>query len=223
MQGEGVSSGRACAFLRLGGCNLTCRWCDTPYTWDWKGVGDAGIAYKPADELHALPEQVVVQRLLGLGVDLIVVSGGEPLNQQYRLEPVIRALHDHGIEVEIETNGTVIPSAWMVDSGVRFNVSPKLAHSGVAEHRRIVPDALTALAKVQGTAFKFVCADPADLDEIGHIVDRFSLRNIWIMPLGQTVDEIADRLRRLVDPVVARGWNLTNRMHVLIWGSERGV
>lgn len=165
----------------------------------------------------------VARRLLAFGVGLIVISGGEPLNQQSRLEPVIRALREAGIAVEIETNGTVAPQAALAAAGIRFNVSPKLAHSGIAEKRRIVPAVLGEFTRLPGTAFKFVCATASDLEEVDALVARHSLKNIWIMPRGQSPEEIDEGIRTLADEVVGRKWNLSGRLHVTIWGSKRGV
>ncbi|WP_344573508.1 7-carboxy-7-deazaguanine synthase QueE [Streptomyces lunalinharesii] len=223
MQGEGPSAGQRCAFVRLGGCNLSCRWCDTPYTWDWTGVGDSGVAYDPKRELRPMPWTDVLRALLGFEVPLIVVSGGEPLSQQRRLLPLLRALTDAGHKVEIETNGTVVPQDDLVALGVRFNVSPKLSHSGDPQARRIVPDALRAFAAVPGTAFKFVCRTTNDLDEVALLVDRYGTRPVWIMPEGQVPAEVGQHLSALGDEVVARGWNLTTRLHVAVWGDRRGV
>lgn len=173
--------------------------------------------------MHALTVTEVTERLLSFGVDLIVVSGGEPLSQQDRALPVVRALAEHQVRVEFETNGTVVPSDALVAAGARFNVSPKLAHSGVAEERRIVPEALLQFGQLPGTAFKFVCGDPADLAEVDDLVETFGLSNVWIMPRGQSSEEIDRGMRALADDVIARKWNLSGRLHVNVWGSRRGV
>ncbi|MFC6087710.1 7-carboxy-7-deazaguanine synthase QueE [Saccharothrix lopnurensis] len=221
MQGEGPSLGRRCAFVRLGGCNLSCRWCDTPYTWDWRGVGDTGVAYDPKVELHAMPWRDVLHRLVAYRVGLVVISGGEPLTQQDRLVPLVRALVDSGHGVEFETNGTVAPIPELTGLA-RFTVSPKLAHSGDRRSRRLVPAALAAFAAVPGTAFKFVCRTPADLDEVAAVVDGYGTEPVWIMPEGRTGDEVHRTLGELGDAVIARGWNLTTRLHVSVWGDRRG-
>ncbi|WNI18828.1 7-carboxy-7-deazaguanine synthase QueE [Actinacidiphila sp. ITFR-21] len=222
VQGEGPSAGQRCAFVRLGGCNLSCRWCDTPYTWDWTGVGDSGVAYDPRRELHPLPWREVFGRLLAYRVPMVVVSGGEPLSQQSRLVPLVRALAGTGHRIEIETNGTIAPRPELVGA-VRFNVSPKLAHSGDPQARRLVPGALAALAAAPGTAFKFVCRTAADLDEVASIVERHGIGPVWIMPEGRVPQELDRNLRALADEVVARGWNLTTRLHIAAWGNRRGI
>ncbi|MFI1367055.1 7-carboxy-7-deazaguanine synthase QueE [Streptomyces griseochromogenes] len=223
VQGEGPSAGRRCAFLRLGGCNLSCRWCDTPYTWDWQGVSDTGRAFDPRTELRLRMADDVLDELLAMTVPLIVISGGEPLNQQNRLVPVVRGLRDRGVSIEIETNGTVAPSDELVGLGVRFNVSPKLAHSGDPEHRRISPTALKRLQNTPDVAFKFVCKTSDDLTEVGRLQERFGLEPVWIMPEGKVQQDVTDNLQALADEVVRRGWNLTTRLHVLAWGDQRGV
>ncbi|MEV6833325.1 7-carboxy-7-deazaguanine synthase QueE [Streptomyces sp. NPDC051133] len=223
VQGEGRSMGRRCAFLRLGGCNLSCSWCDTPYTWDWVGAADGGIAHDPRQELHRRPVEDVVEELLAFDTELIVISGGEPLGQQERLIPLVAALTERGKEIEIETNGTHAAHPELVAAGVRFNVSPKLSHSGDPLRRRIVPAALTSLSALPGSTFKFVCQNTRDLDEVAQLVADFDLPSVWIMPIGRTADDVTKHMSELADAVVERGWNLTTRLHTLLWGEKRGV
>ncbi|MEV0680144.1 7-carboxy-7-deazaguanine synthase QueE [Actinosynnema sp. NPDC050436] len=222
MQGEGPSAGRICGFLRLGGCNLSCRWCDTPYTWDWTGISSP-VAHVPADELHPMSADEVAQRLLDMEVDLIILTGGEPLNQQPRLIPVLQRLHDRGVAVEVETNGTRAPRPEVQRLVRRFVVSPKLAHSGDPESRRLVPSALRAFRDSGKADFKFVVQSTDDLDEVATVVARHDLAPVWIMPEGQTADELSQTLGAVADAVVSRRWNLTSRLHVLAWGHSRGV
>ncbi|GGL84881.1 7-carboxy-7-deazaguanine synthase [Streptomyces anthocyanicus] len=223
VQGEGPSSGRRCGFLRLGGCNLSCRWCDTPYTWDWKGVSNLGKAFDPRVELVPRDADEVADELIDMGVGLIVISGGEPLSQQERLLPVLRKLRAAGISMEIETNGTIAPTDAVISTGVRFNVSPKLSHAGDPHDRRIVPDALRELNQTDAVAFKFVCRTADDLDEVQQLDDSLSLRSIWIMPEGNTVHAVNRHLTDLADDIVRRKWNISTRLHVLAWEDKRGV
>ncbi|HWS35800.1 MAG TPA: 7-carboxy-7-deazaguanine synthase QueE [Actinoplanes sp.] len=212
-----------CAFLRLGGCNLSCHWCDTPYTWDWTGKSDSGIAYDPRKELHRTPVGELLDRLLAFPVPLIVISGGEPLSQQRRLVPLVEGLVAAGRRVEFETNGTIAPAPEIRLAGVRFNVSPKLRHGGDPMHKRIKPEALRSLNATPDVAFKFVCQDESDLDEVAVLAEQYGLAPIWIMPKGDDVASVLGGLSALAPAVVERGWNLSSRMHVLVWGGTRGV
>jgi len=223
IQGEGPSTGRRCGFLRLGGCNLSCRWCDTPYTWDWRGTSDEGKAYDPRVELNLRDTDKVADQLLALGVELIVVTGGEPLSQQERLLPVVERLTSADVRVEIETNGTIAPGDRLVAHGARFNVSPKLSHAGGPRHRRVRPEALRHLNETEGVAFKFVCRSTEDLDEVAQLEAELTLNPIWIMPEGRSAAQISHGLGVLADEVVNRGWNLSSRLHILAWNDKRGV
>lgn len=215
-QGEGPSAGRLAMFVRLGRCNLDCSWCDTPYTWDWS-------RYDPARELRERTVDDVVAELEGIGAPLLVVTGGEPLLQQRNLEPLLAAAHERGWRIEIETNGTIAPLpavAALVDG---WNVSPKLANSGVAPRHRERPDALRALVATGRAVGKFVVAGAEDLDEVAGLVAGSGLRDVWIMPEATDAAALAARLAELAPLVLARGWNLSNRLHVQLWGDARGV
>lgn len=221
-QGEGRSLGQRVGFVRLGGCNLDCgqgsgsTWaCDTPYTWDWQ-------RYDPAAELSVRGVDEIVAWVEAMAVDRIVVTGGEPLVQQRRLVALLRAAADRRWAVEIETNGTIAPLPEVVALVAQFNVSPKVRGSGVPAERALRAGALTALRDSGRAVFKFVASDVAELDEIGRVVDQWRLAPVMIMPAGTGPDEILRVSRALADPVLARGWDLTSRLHVLLWGDERG-
>jgi 7-cyano-7-deazaguanosine (preQ0) biosynthesis protein QueE len=213
-QGEGGSLGRRAGFLRLGHCNLTCHWCDTAYTWDWD-------RYEARAELTRMTLPQVADAVRCLGVSLLVVTGGEPLIQQRALSDLFPLLA--GVEIEVETNGTVVPAPGIVDQVARFNVSPKLANAHVRYGKRIRSPALHALSGTGKAVYKFVVRDTGDLQEIDRLVDEFGLAPVYVMPEGTDPAEVTERMRELAGPVLAHGWNLTTRLHVLLWGNRRGV
>ena len=215
VQGEGPSLGRRAAFLRLGRCNLDCKWCDSRFTWDWE-------RYDPAVELHERRADDVVAEIEAMAVDRVVITGGEPLLQQRRLQPFLTAAGERGWAVEIETNGTLAPSAGTTALVEQFNVSPKLANSGVPADRRVVPDALASFVASGKAIFKFVATSLDDLDEVQQLADTHHLTPVWVMPEGTTAEAVLDGGRRLADEVVARGWSFSTRLQVLLWGDERG-
>lgn len=220
-QGEGPSLGRRCAFLRLGGCNLHCSWCDTPYTWDWAGRN--GHPYDARAELTAMTPAEVMDDLASRGVDMLVVSGGEPLLQQVALLPLLSRVRAAGWSVEIETAGTIAPRDALVGLVSQFNVSPKLAHSGNSVGRRYRPDALDALQQSGRAVWKFVVGELGDLAEVDIIVKAHGLSPVYIMPEGTSTADIVRGSREVADAVLARGWQMTTRLHVLLWGGKRGV
>lgn len=227
IQGEGPSTGRLSMFLRLAGCNLTCVYCDTSYTWRW------GQGLNKDDEVHQCTLEYVTGQLVTLAGDLIhrrgtilVCTGGEPLLQDKKLiELVLPFMSEHGWEVEIETNGTRIPNMPPRSFGVstiRFIVSPKLSNSECKPSKRYKPKVLKWF-RDQGATFKFVCQSPKDLGEVQQIVDEIGIRpsQVWIMPEGIDGIKIHDRLQDLVGEVIKRGWNITSRLHTWIWGNAR--
>jgi 7-carboxy-7-deazaguanine synthase len=216
-QGEGPSTGQTALFVRLSRCNLSCLGCDTPYTWDW-------TRFNPQDESRRIGAAEVVAWLLSHPVRLVVITGGEPLLQQAKLVPVVAELTAAGRRVEIETNGTVTPHPDLWEAGASFNVSPKLATFAAEKDSdlRINPDALGAFVRSGQAVFKFVVTCPADLDEIGRLEAAHELRPVWVMPEGTTTGTTVAVMRSVADDVLARGWHLTSRMHVLLWGDTRG-
>lgn len=91
IQGEGFHSGKPAYFIRLGGCDVGCRWCDAKYTWNPK-------VFPPVDV------DVVVERAAACAAQAIVITGGEPL--LYPLEVLTQKLREKGLEIFLETSGT---------------------------------------------------------------------------------------------------------------------
>jgi 7-carboxy-7-deazaguanine synthase len=213
LQGEGPSAGQRAGFVRLGRCSLNCSWCDTPYSWDWK-------RFDPAVELRELAVREVAESVRAMDVPMLVVTGGEPLLQQGAIVELLQLLP--GLAVEVETNGIHVPDPALVEHIDRFNVSPKLANAGIERGRRYKPDVLRTFQATGKAVFKFVVCERPDLDEIDAVVAECGLTDVWVMPEGTDAPALVARARRLADDVVARGWQLTPRLHILLWGNERG-
>jgi 7-carboxy-7-deazaguanine synthase len=216
LQGEGPSAGQLAMFVRLYGCSLSCRWCDTAWTWD-------ATRFNLETEQHPMSVNAVLQELRAKIPGLVVITGGEPLLQQDGLVTLAEGIADAGIakRVEVETSGTVWPSPALTATVTAFNVSPKLAHSGLRRPQRIRPEVLRQFVASGKAVFKFVARDLEDLDEISEIVARCGLAPVWVMPEGCDRTTVLTRMQTLADPVIARGWNLTPRLHVLLWEDQR--
>ena len=229
LQGEGKHIGKQSYFIRLGLCNLDCKWCDTPYTWDWTGKN--GHKYSKAIELRRSTVSELAAKVPAT-CQHVVLTGGEPMLQQTALFELCTLLRDRGHTVEIETNGTIKPKStdWLrnaeqhSDIGVQFNVSPKLGNSGVAWEIAINQEALLEY-KHLGAIFKFVISDANDLAQVALLKAQLQLdeQSIYLMPEGRTQQEILAKLPELFDVCAQEGYVLTPRLHVLAFNDKRGI
>ncbi|MFJ4627162.1 7-carboxy-7-deazaguanine synthase QueE [Streptomyces sp. NPDC088847] len=219
VQGEGPSLGRRASFIRLGGCNLACDWCDTPETWDSE-------RFDLRQTLTRTPVDEIVARALVGAPGLVVITGGEPLLHQKQpgWDLLLVRLAAAGVDIEVETNGTIPPSPFTARKVTRFNVSPKLGHSGDLEAKRINSDAIHHLMWTERAAFKIVCQSAEDVDEAALFACAHNIppRLVWIMPEGVDAAQLRDRLAALAEPSIAAGFNLTTRLHIAVWGTEKG-
>ena len=219
-QGEGVNLGKPCVFVRLAGCNLSCVWCDTPYSWDW-------TRYDKATEVHRQTVVDVADRVRQLAGDTlrhVVISGGEPLLQGQGVSRLMENLRRDHWTSELETAGTVMPpSETLVD---HFTVSPKLANSHQAAHtssRRMNSDVLRYLNNTSSHCFKFVVQHPDDYDEIDALVGEHHLSPVYIMPEGVDGSTLHTTLVAIADGAMKRNYTLTTRLQILTYGQRRAV
>lgn len=232
-QGEGPSLGTPATFVRLMGCNLTCTFCDTPYTWK--------------KDVLAIPELLTADQLLKRiqtkTPRLLVVTGGEPLlhHASSVFWDLISSFNHCGLE--IETNGTIGPSSWAftmtpvlraVVHSVTFNVSPKLVNSikDPSSRKRLpaVPyDEWNSLPSLIGKVrFKFVVGNETDFHEVCLVVsaNRIKPQHVVIMPKGNTVEELLlshSEMTKYSKEASDLGYTLTTRLHTLLFNGERGL
>ena len=218
VQGEGRTAGTASAFVRLATCNLACSWCDTAYTWDWSRFDyDQQVMYIRPEE--------AASRVEALATTNVVITGGEPLLQQAAgLGELASSLSGTGHSIEVETNGTIEPSEQMVASVSRWNVSPKIASSGNPSGRREVPGALTALSALPNADWKFVITGLPDIEDAARMAGRYGVPpgRVVLMPEGAAADVVAERSKWVMEEAALRGFRFSSRLHVLLWGAERG-
>ncbi len=201
IQGESSHVGRPCVFVRLTGCNLRCRWCDSEYTF----TGGEKISIDD-----------IVGRVKEYGCNLVEVTGGEPLAQADSLD-LIRRLCDENLEVLIETSGSI--DITPVDRRAKLILDIKCPGSGeVAKNRWQNLDDLRPHDEI-----KFVIADRADYDWARQVIKDRQLDR-WTVLLSPVWGEMEPKALAewmLSDRVPAR---FQTQLHKHIWGAEaRGV
>jgi organic radical activating enzyme len=209
IQGEGATSGLPAVFVRLQGCSVGCRWCDTKYSWD------------PAAG-HEVTLPALLAEVAAFPCRRIVITGGEPLESPLFV-PLASALVDRGHVVEVETSGTLEPPA-DAPAGMQWNVSVKLSGSGVADDRRINGVAIRAFV-VRHAWWKFVVSEPEEIGEVVQLTERFALPRdrVLLQPEGLRAEDLAARSPWLVEACKTHGFRFSPRLHILIWGARRGV
>jgi len=201
IQGESSHAGRPCAFVRLTGCNLRCRWCDSEYTF-------TGGEKMSIDE--------ILGKIKRYGTNLVEVTGGEPLAQAESLN-LIERLCDEGFEVLIETSGSIDIAP--VDRRATIILDIKCPGSGEVEKNRW--ENLQHLKP--NDEIKFVIADRADYDWARRVIEQRNL-NRWTVLLSPVWGEMD--LQSLAEWMLADGVpaRLQTQLHKHIWGAEaRGV
>jgi 7-carboxy-7-deazaguanine synthase len=219
VQGEGASVGLPSVFVRLSRCNLRCSWCDTPYTWDWD-------RFDRDAETLALDPAAVAARVAEVAgpVTNAVLTGGEPLVQQKPLADLAAHLKKLNFRLEVETNGTLVPSHDLAGWIDQWNVSPKLSGAGMEATEREAPEALAWFAAQPHASFKLVVGSPAEADEALDLIGRYRVprERVILMPEGTDAATLAERGRWLADLCAREGLRLGTRLHVQLWGPERG-
>jgi 7-carboxy-7-deazaguanine synthase len=219
LQGEGPSAGMPVAFMRLSRCNLACTWCDTPYTWRFSG--EQAFDRKAEQVTLELPD--IAQRILALGQNRLVITGGEPMLQAGRLAQLLELLPD--MRVEIETNGTVLPPAQLDVRVDQYNVSPKLAHSGNPAALALIPAMLDHWASEPRAFLKFVVAAPDDVDQVLSLARTHAIpaQRTFLMAEGTDSETLRQRDKWLAPLCLAHGLRLSDRLHIHLYGDTRGT
>ncbi len=223
IQGEGRLAGVPSVFVRLAGCPLRCRWCDTQYAWDYKNARKLSVAG-------------ILAKVNQYPAEHVVITGGEPmllpdLKVNKELMELTTGLRQIGRHITIETAGLVYIPDLPCDL---MSISPKLSNAipkteKLAQiHRRAPRDAavIAELIDHYECQLKFVVESPADMDEIHDVLKQVPViekSRIMLMPQASTRVELIDR-----SPIVAQccketGFSFCNRLQVLIWDNQRGV
>lgn len=224
VQGEGILTGVPSIFIRTSGCNLRCRWCDTPYA-SWKPEGTDIIIEEILTKIQAWP-----------AARHVVLTGGEPMVAR-DINLLISLIRQEGYHLTIETAGTIaLPEAGCDLASLSPKLSNSTPHPGeisdawIARHeqtRRNLPVLRTWLEGARQTQLKFVISNETDLSEAEALAndldDTLAPDQILLMPEGRTMEELRARSAWLVDICKATGYRFCHRLHIELFGNTRGT
>lgn len=218
IQGEGKLAGVPSVFVRTSGCNLRCTWCDTPYA-SWKPEGQ-DVGYGP-----------ILANIRRHWCGYVVLTGGEPMivPEIVELTEKIRTIEHH---ITVETAGTVFQP---VQCDL-MSISPKLSNSTPREreggrwaeqHERLryQPDVLKELIRQYPYQLKFVVETKDDVAEVREMVEAIGAapEHVMLMPEGTRPDILQDRSQWVVEVCKDLRYRFCPRLHIAIWGDQRGV
>ena len=149
VQGEGYNTGKEVVFLRFGGCNLACPWCDTQY-----------------QTFETLDEDAIVARVTAFRPKALILTGGEPLIQE-GLEPLLVRFKDLGYWIGVESNGLQAPPQEWLRRLDYVAVSPKALYADLYDDERMLRRADEVRIVVDSDVRAF-CRDMRDRIEASH-------------------------------------------------------
>lgn len=217
LQGEGALTGVPSVFVRLAGCPLRCRWCDTKYAWD----ETAGIQYTVNE---------IIQKIQKWSCRFVVITGGEPtINMDLpQLAGQLKALGKH---VTIETAGIAYHPSMPCDL---MSISPKLSNSTpkdpglAAEHENFRLD-LAVLSELIGHynyQLKFVVDGKTDLPEVQDTIDKLGNVDpdkVMLMPQAATREELIEKAPMVADMCKHTGFTFCQRLQIMLWNNKRAT
>jgi 7-carboxy-7-deazaguanine synthase len=219
LQGEGMLVGTPSVFVRLAGCPFRCRWCDTAYAWDF-AAGQELDGGQIAEQVNLWPCRFVV------------LTGGEPMTgPDFAVRPGLvdlsHRLQAAGKHVTVETSGVLFVPDLACDL---MSISPKLtnAASRVGTHQadRLDLETIRRLIQAYPYQLKFVVESPEDVGEVRQVLGQLGdldPARVMLMPQASTPEELLSRSPPIAEACKQAGLRFGQRLHLLLWGRQRGV
>ncbi|MGL2905116.1 7-carboxy-7-deazaguanine synthase QueE [Helicobacter pylori] len=239
LQGEGKRIGKPSLFLRLGGCNLSCKGfnCKTIFNDEILIGCDSLYAVHPKFQTswdYYNDPKPLIERLVNLVPSYkdfdFILTGGEP--SLYFNNPILLSVLEHfyrqKIPLCVESNGSIFFEFSPILKELHFTLSVKLSFSLEEESKRINLKALqNILNNAKSAHFKFVLESKnaaQSIIEIKNLLKQLPLKNneIFLMPLGANNNELDKNLKTLAPLAIKHGFRLSDRLHIRLWDNQKG-
>lgn len=229
IQGEGMVVGQKTMFVRTAGCDYSCSWCDSSFTWD--GSGKHLIVQMTAEEIWS-----ELKRIGGNGFSFVTISGGNPVLLR-NLESLIALLKESDMKIGVETQGSKWQE-WLYDID-ELTISPKPPSSGMITDFSVLSAIIGKLINrnsEQHISLKIVVFNQEDYEYAKQVHHRypgipFYLQvgndEITTTDNPQLINHLLKKYEMLIDWVIAdeelKDVKVLPQLHALIWGNKRGV
>ncbi len=243
IQGEGKLVGTPSIFIRFGKCNFSCVGfgveyetpsgikkcaCDSYYAVD-KEFKDTWTKYKSYEEIVEEVNKLISIHPYNYKID-IVITGGEPLlywNKE-EFQKLLKHYIENGHKVTIETNASLnLEFKEEYQKKLLFSMSVKLSNSLEPINKRINKETLRKiLTNTNESYLKFVIGKDFLNDaktEINLILEEIPKCEVYLMPLGDTADEINKNCEDVINMAIENGFKYCDRLHIRVWNNKRGV
>ncbi|WP_057913178.1 7-carboxy-7-deazaguanine synthase QueE [Peribacillus muralis] len=229
IQGEGMVIGQKTMFVRTAGCDYSCSWCDSAFTWD--GSGKEDTVQMTAEEIWT-----ELKRIGGSGFSFVTISGGNPALLK-NLNGLIALLHEHEMKIGVETQGSRWQD-WFLEID-ELTLSPKPPSSGMNTDFTVLDLIMANLADrnpKNHVSLKIVVFNEEDYQYAKHIHRRYPGIPFYLQ-VGNDDSRTADdqqlisgllkKYEALIDKVIAddelNDVKVLPQLHTYIWGNKRGV
>lgn len=227
VQGEGMVIGRKTMFVRTAGCDYSCSWCDSSFTWDGSGK----------DDIRLLTGHEIIEQLKEVGgntFEHVTISGGNPALLP-QLSELIDELHKQDISVALETQGSRWQNwFWSVDE---LTLSPKPPSSGMKTNWEVLDEIVEKLIKKSRSfCLKVVVFDELDLEYATFVHLRYPQIPFYLQAgngnLGETEPKhmlpyLVERYEWLIEKVMPdpnlKRVHVLPQLHTWVWGNKKGV
>ncbi|NPC92328.1 7-carboxy-7-deazaguanine synthase QueE [Bacillus sp. WMMC1349] len=229
VQGEGMVIGQKTMFVRTAGCDYSCSWCDSAFTWDGSAKHD--IQWMTAQEIY--------ESLRNIGGDAfshVTLSGGNPALFK-QLDELIFLLRKNGIQTALETQGTLYQD-WFTKID-HLTISPKPPSSIMKTDFKKLDEIVRMLQendRLAAASLKVVIFTPLDLQYAKGVHQRYPYLPFYLQvgnddihteERGHLIEKLLRKYEELVtavmsDPELNRV-RVLPQLHTLIWGNKRGV
>ncbi len=216
LQGEGFLAGVPSVFVRVAGCPLRCRWCDTKYAWDEKTGKNYSI-------------DKIIQTVQQWPCKFVVITGGEPMINS-DLPKLVQQLKAADKHITVETAGIAYIPDMPCDL---MSISPKLSNSNpkdpalakIHKDSRLDLAVLGKLIDSYQFQLKFVIDSEADLPEIQQTLEKLEnvdTEKVMLMPQAATRDGLLAKSSLVAEMCKQTGFAFSQRLQVLLWNNQKG-